>query len=96
MKETGRGRAIPVDGGSFTLGRDSACSCILADQTVSRRHAVIVQHGREFTVHDLNSTSGTYVNNVRILSSNSSSIAGRSLPSRARFDPSRSQCNCPS
>jgi phosphoribosyl 1,2-cyclic phosphodiesterase len=69
MKESGRGRAIPVDGGSFTLGRDSACSCILADQTVSRRHAVIVQDGREFTVHDLNSTSGTYVNNVRILSS---------------------------
>lgn len=69
MKETGRGRAIAVDGGSFTLGRDSACSCILADQTVSRRHAVIVQDGREFTVFDLNSTSGTYVNNVRILSS---------------------------
>ena len=49
-----------------TVGRHPDSDIFLDDVTVSRRHAEIRQEGREFTVTDVGSLNGTYVNRERI------------------------------
>jgi len=49
------------------IGRDPANEIVLADPTVSLRHARIVQSDGEFVINDLGSSSGTFVNGDRIV-----------------------------
>ena len=44
------------------LGRSSECQLVLADDTVSRMHAMIARAGDRFVLTDLESTNGTMVN----------------------------------
>lgn len=44
------------------LGRSSACHLVLANDTVSRRHAMLSVRGRDVVLIDLDSTNGTLVN----------------------------------
>jgi FHA domain/zinc-ribbon domain len=55
----------PVEGRTL-VGRSPECDIFLDDVTVSRRHAEIVREGDEFTIRDLGSLNGTYVNRKRI------------------------------
>lgn len=48
------------------LGRDKTCQIILTDKKASRNHTAIRRTGAAFTIHDLGSGNGTYVNGVRI------------------------------
>jgi signal transduction histidine kinase len=48
------------------LGRDKSCTLHLHDTEVSRQHAELRRTHRDYTVSDLNSSNGTYVNGVRI------------------------------
>jgi hypothetical protein len=48
------------------IGRSPECDIFLDDVTVSRRHAEIVRDGDAFTLRDLGSLNGTYVNRKRI------------------------------
>ena len=48
------------------LGRDRASDIQLRDSEVSRRHAEFHQSGGEFTVQDLESSNGTFVNGRRV------------------------------
>ncbi len=48
------------------LGRDSGCHIRIKSKTVSRRHAEIRLEAQGFTVHDLGSENGTYLNGERI------------------------------
>ena len=48
------------------VGRSPECHIFLDDVTVSRRHAEIVRDGDNFTIRDLGSLNGTYVNRKRI------------------------------
>jgi pSer/pThr/pTyr-binding forkhead associated (FHA) protein len=66
---SGGGRA----GESFLLSRDRTlvgrspeCEVFLDDVTVSRRHAAIGRNGDRFTIEDLGSLNGTFVNRRRI------------------------------
>ena len=53
--------------GALTLvGRSPECDIFLDDVTVSRRHAEISREGDAFTIRDLGSLNGTYVNRKRI------------------------------
>jgi hypothetical protein len=52
--------------GSTLVGRSPECDIFLDDVTVSRRHAEIVREGDDFTIRDLGSLNGTYVNRKRI------------------------------
>ena len=52
--------------GRTLVGRSPECDIFLDDVTVSRRHAEIVREGDEFTIKDLGSLNGTYVNRQRI------------------------------
>ena len=48
------------------IGRSPDCEIFLDDVTVSRNHAVLVQHDGKFTVEDEDSLNGTFVNRKRI------------------------------
>jgi FHA domain-containing protein/uncharacterized protein DUF1707 len=61
---------VPVLGlpeGSVTLGRSRSCDCVLAEPSVSRRHAELRREGARWLIRDLGSRNGTRVNGVRIL-----------------------------
>ena len=55
----------PADGRTL-IGRSPECDVFLDDVTVSRRHAELVGEGETFTIRDLGSLNGTYVNRKRI------------------------------
>jgi FHA domain/zinc-ribbon domain len=48
------------------IGRSPECDVFLDDVTVSRRHAELVRDGETFTITDLGSLNGTFVNRKRI------------------------------
>ncbi len=48
------------------IGRSPDCDVFLDDVTVSRKHAELVQAGERFTIKDLGSLNGTFVNRRRI------------------------------
>jgi FHA domain/Domain of unknown function (DUF1707) len=51
----------------LVIGRSSTCELVLADDTVSRRHAELrIQHGC-WLLRDLSSSNGTWVNGRRVL-----------------------------
>jgi len=52
--------------GQTLIGRSPECDIFLDDVTVSRRHAELVREGDMFTIRDLGSLNGTYVNRRRI------------------------------
>ena len=47
-------------------GRSPECDVFLDDVTVSRRHAELLQQGERFTIRDLGSLNGTFVNRHRV------------------------------
>jgi hypothetical protein len=49
-----------------TIGRSPDCDVFLDDVTVSRKHAVLVGAGERFSVEDLGSLNGTFLNRKRI------------------------------
>ena len=54
---------FPLEGvDEVTIGRDPACTIVLRDPLVSRRHARLRVRGGRFTVEDLGSRNGTVVN----------------------------------
>lgn len=53
-------------GEQIVLGRDRSCDIVLNDKKSSRRNTVIHREGKQFTVEDLGSSNGTYVNGVKI------------------------------
>lgn len=50
----------------FIFGRSSDVDFVIDDQKVSRRHAKIQMRGDQYTITDLNSRNGTFLNGKRI------------------------------
>jgi pSer/pThr/pTyr-binding forkhead associated (FHA) protein len=48
------------------IGRSPAADFVVADRTVSSRHAVLDYDGRAWTLRDAGSLNGTYVNGWRL------------------------------
>ncbi|MBN1530428.1 MAG: FHA domain-containing protein [Thermoleophilaceae bacterium] len=54
--------ALPRDRDRFFVGRGPGCDCLLPDDTVSRRHALLLRRRGAWTVEDLGSLNGTLLN----------------------------------
>jgi len=50
----------------LTIGRSPDNSIIINDNTVSRRHATLIISQNEFSIKDLGSANGTFVNGMRV------------------------------
>jgi FHA domain/Domain of unknown function (DUF1707) len=59
--------ALPEADVTMTLGRSRDCDCVLAEPSVSRRHAELRRDGARWLLRDLGSRNGTRVNGVRLL-----------------------------
>ncbi|MFO0796986.1 MAG: FHA domain-containing protein [Gemmataceae bacterium] len=61
-----QGKAIPIVGAQFVIGRDPSCQLRPASQAVSKQHcAVLVRDGKVF-VRDMGSTNGTQLNDATL------------------------------
>ena len=60
------GQSFQPNEGRTLIGRSPECEIFLDDVTVSRRHAELVRDGDTFSIRDLGSLNGTYVNRRRI------------------------------
>ena len=66
MRGPNAGSRFRLDDDLTTAGRHPDSHIFLDDVTVSRRHAEFCRHGASFTVRDVGSLNGTYVNRERI------------------------------
>ena len=66
MRGPNAGSRFRLDDDLTTAGRHPDSHIFLDDVTVSRRHAEFYRHGDGFTVRDVGSLNGTYVNRERI------------------------------
>jgi serine phosphatase RsbU (regulator of sigma subunit) len=58
-------KTIPLAGGRLSIGRSSAAElCFPEDAGLSRQHFAFEAEGDEWTVQDLGSKNGTFVNNI--------------------------------
>lgn len=70
LVDSERGSAVvPLRDGEAVIGRGEDCNLIVEDGLMSRRHARFRLEGDVFTVEDLRSTNGVYVNGQRITQS---------------------------
>jgi FHA domain/zinc-ribbon domain len=60
------GETFRPAGDRTLIGRSPECDIFLDDVTVSRRHAELLDQGGRFTIRDLGSLNGTFVNRRRI------------------------------
>ena len=50
----------------LAVGRDNSSDIIVEDQTLSRRHFVIIRKAGEYLLNDLESQNGTFVDGHRV------------------------------
>ena len=60
------GRRFKLGEGEYVIGRRSDCQVFVPDMRVSRQHARLWKDGDVWTLEDLGSNNGTYVNGVRV------------------------------
>ena len=60
------GETFHPEGERTTIGRSPDCGIFLDDVTVSRKHAQLMQRNGVFTIEDLGSLNGTFVNRKRV------------------------------
>ena len=60
------GESFEAIGDQALIGRSPECDVFLDDVTVSRRHAELTRDGKVFTIRDLGSLNGTFVNRRRV------------------------------
>jgi pSer/pThr/pTyr-binding forkhead associated (FHA) protein len=64
---TARGvKLVDLSGGRLTIGRSSKCDLSLDQPLLSRIHALVSAEEGGFSIRDLDSRNGTYVNGVRV------------------------------
>ncbi len=60
------GMSFPLTGNQVIIGREEGMGIVLQDPESSRRHSRVSWQGNQYTVEDLGSTNGTFVNGVQI------------------------------
>lgn len=67
LRDTLRNCEFPLHGVLTMIGRDPACDIVAEAPTVSARHFIILNRKGVFTVEDLDSMNGTFVNGQRLV-----------------------------
>src|SRR5262249_31512833 len=62
----GQENVLPLVAGEVLIGRSSSADIVLNNQQVSRRHARLVKTQDGYSLQDLGSTHGTFVNDIRV------------------------------
>src|SRR4051812_8664943 len=60
------GRRYKLGEGEYVIGRRSDCQIFVPDMRVSRQHARLFKDGEGWTLEDLGSNNGTYINGARV------------------------------
>lgn len=60
------GKEFLIDKGLLRIGSKKENDVVIADDTVSRHHAVIEEKKGQYIIRDLESTNGTFVNGLRV------------------------------
>ncbi len=63
------GKIYPLEGSEIIIGRDMGNNIAINDAEISRRHAKLNLQESSYTILDLNSTNGTFINGQRISTS---------------------------
>lgn len=61
-----QGTEIPLKKEKFVIGRSRECTLRAGSEAISRHHCVLLRTGDGYTIRDLGSRNGTYVNDERI------------------------------
>jgi hypothetical protein len=61
-----QGSRFLLDTNVVSIGRSPESDVFLDDVTVSRKHAQILRSGNEFSISDMHSLNGTYVNSISV------------------------------
>ncbi|MFM7264523.1 MAG: FHA domain-containing protein, partial [Cyanobium sp.] len=59
-------RQVPLLGGCYRIGRDSAAEVVVDHAVVSRRHALLERHGSHWLLRDNDSTNGLWWRGKRV------------------------------
>ena len=59
---------VVIEAKEAIVGRDPACDIVLTENGVSRQHARIYRTETEFVIEDLDSSNGTHVDGVPVVS----------------------------
>ena len=60
------GEAFPVEGSDVVLGRDPAADVSVPDRLMSRRHCTLLLRNGRYSLRDLGSANGTFVNGLPV------------------------------
>lgn len=60
------GKALPITGPQFIIGRDPQCNLRPASAMISKRHCAVLVKGDQVFLRDFESTNGTFVNDEQI------------------------------
>src|SRR3954466_13710876 len=60
------GRRYKLGDGEYVIGRRSDCQIFVPDMRVSRQHARLWKNGEGWSLEDLGSNNGTFINGVKL------------------------------
>ncbi len=66
LEKPDTGKRYPVITAVFTIGRDESSDLCINDSDISQEHAQISKLGKNYTIKDMKSTNGTYLNGSRL------------------------------
>ena len=60
------GKVFPLEGDMITIGREADNGVVIPDPEISRKHTKLVLQNGQYSVSDMGSTNGTFVNGQRV------------------------------
>lgn len=58
---------LSITSSTYYIGAGGDCNLRCSDSSISARHCVVMSDGSQVAVHDLNSETGTYVNDAKVV-----------------------------